>query len=95
MDRLDYDLEELLHLVGYRPQKNRILLRPNLVAAAPPQNRDDTHPRVTEALIRYFRKRGKEVVLREGGGVFDSDRAFERLLEAPGYLDNLASVGGK
>jgi hypothetical protein len=57
MDRLDHDLEELLHLVGYRPQKNRIL--------------------------------------REGGGVFDSDRAFERLLEAPGYIDNLAPVGGR
>jgi len=87
IDRLDQDVEALLDLIGYRPVKEKILLKPNIVAAVPPENGDDTHPRVTEALIRYFRKRGKEVVLAEGNGIFDSDQAFERLIEKAGYLD--------
>ncbi|MGW8323749.1 MAG: DUF362 domain-containing protein, partial [Thermodesulfobacteriota bacterium] len=87
VDRLDQDVEKILDLIGYTPVKERVLLKPNIVAAASPENGDDTHPRVTEALIRYFQKRGKEVVLGEGSGIFDSDEAFERLLGATGYLD--------
>ncbi len=87
IDRLEQDVEELLALIGYRPTRDRILLKPNIVAAAPPENGDDTHPKVTEALIHYFRKRDREVVVAEGSGIFDTGRAFERLLEAAGYLD--------
>lgn len=86
IDRLEQDVEALLDLIGYRPVKEKILLKPNLVAAAPPENGDDTHPRVTEAVARYFRHRGRKVVLAEGNGIFESDEAFERLLEAAGYL---------
>jgi uncharacterized protein (DUF362 family) len=86
VDTLEHDVEEILDLIGYRPVKEKILLKPNIVVAAPPENGDDTHPRVIEALIRYFRKRGKEVVLAEGSGIFDSDKAFDRLLETAGYL---------
>jgi uncharacterized protein (DUF362 family) len=87
IDRLEQDVEELLDQVGYRPARDRILLKPNILSAVSPENGDNTHPGVTEALIRYFRKRGKEVVLAEGNGIFDSDKAFERLLYRAGYLD--------
>ncbi len=87
IDRLEQDVEELLGWIGYAPAKERILLKPNIVAAVSPENGDDTHPKVTEALIRYFQRRGKQVVLAEGSGIFDTEEAFERLLETTGYLD--------
>jgi uncharacterized protein (DUF362 family) len=87
IDRLEQDVEVLLNLIGYSPVKEKILLKPNLLAAVPPENGDDTHPKVSEALALYFLNRGKKVVLAEGNGIFDSDQAFDRLLETAGYLD--------
>ncbi len=93
IDRLVQDVEELLELVGYTPVKDRVLLKPNIVSAVPPENGDDTHPKVIEALIRYFRKRGRDVVLAEASGIFESDQAFEKLLAASGYLDIREHLG--
>jgi uncharacterized protein (DUF362 family) len=66
LDHLESRMEELLDLIGYRPVKDKILLKPNIVVASPPEDGDITHPKVTEALVRFFQRRNKEVVIAEG-----------------------------
>lgn len=85
LDNLESDVEKLLELIGYAPSKSKILLKPNIVVASPPEGGDITHPRVTRALIRYFQKRKKEVVVAEGTGIFSTEKEFERLLETTQY----------
>ena len=85
LENLERDVEELLELIGYVPSKAKILLKPNIVVASPPEEGDITHPRVIEALVRYFRKRKKEVVVAEGTGIFGADEEFEKLLQTTQY----------
>lgn len=85
LTELEGQIEELLHLVGYRPAREKVLLKPNLVVASPPEAGDITHPRVIEALIHYFQKRGIQVVVAEGTGIFSTEKEFERLLKATRY----------
>ncbi|MFH1350863.1 MAG: DUF362 domain-containing protein [Pseudomonadota bacterium] len=85
IDRLVNDIEALLDIIQYRPLKDKILLKPNILLAVPPEDGDITHPKVVEALIVYFQKRGKEVVVGEGTGILSSDREFERLLHTTRY----------
>jgi uncharacterized protein (DUF362 family) len=60
LDDLEGDVAKLLKLIGYVPSRAKILLKPNIVVASPPEEGDITHPRVIEALVRYFRERKKE-----------------------------------
>jgi len=85
LDNIESDVEQLLELIGYAPSKAKILLKPNIVVASPPEEGDITHPRVTRALIRYFQKRKKEVVVAEGTGIFSTEKEFERLLQTTQY----------
>ncbi len=82
---LEKDIEKLLDLIQYRPVKEKVLLKPNIVFASSPEVGDITHPKVIEALIRYFQKRKKDVVVAEGTGIFSTDKEFERLLRATQY----------
>ena len=84
-DPLEKEIEKLLDLIQYRPAKEKILLKPNIVVAATPEEGATTHPKITEALVHYFRKRKKEVVIAEGTGIFGTDQEFERLLHATQY----------
>lgn len=85
LEDLEGDVEELLELIGYVPSRAKILIKPNIVVASSPEEGDITHPKVTEALIRFFQKRKKEVVVAEGTGIFGTDKEFERLLRTTRY----------
>ncbi len=85
LDNLDDDVERLLELVGYVPSKAKILLKPNIVVASSPEEGDITHPHVIKALVRYFRKRKKEVVVAEGTGIFGTEKEFDILLRTTHY----------
>ncbi len=85
LDNLESDVAELLELIGYAPSRAKILLKPNIVVASPPEEGDITHPNVVKALIRYFQKRKREVVVAEGTGIFSTEEEFERLLQATQY----------
>jgi len=84
-DQLEEEIEKLLDLIEYRPTKEKVLLKPNIVVAATPEEGATTHPKIIEALVQYFRKRKKEVVIAEGTGIFGTDQEFERLLHATHY----------
>ncbi len=85
LENLEGDVEKLLELIGYVPSRAKILLKPNIVVASPPEEGVITHPRVIEALVRYFRKRKKEVVVAEGTGIFSTEKEFENLLQTTQY----------
>jgi uncharacterized protein (DUF362 family) len=85
LNSLEKDVEHLLDIIQYRPVKEKILIKPNIVVAASPEEGDVTHPKVTEALIRYFHRRNKEVVVAEGTGIFGTDREFASLLRTTRY----------
>jgi uncharacterized protein (DUF362 family) len=87
------DVETLLGRIDYRPKKEKILLKPNIVVAEPPENGAITHPKLMEALVQYFRKRDREVVIAEGTGIFADDRDFERLLHATQYASLRNQLG--
>ena len=76
LDNLESDVAELLELIGYAPSRAKILLKPNIVVASPPEEGDITHPNVVKALIRYFQKRKREVVVAEGTGIFSTEEEF-------------------
>jgi uncharacterized protein (DUF362 family) len=85
LDKLENNVETLLDLCSYRPVKDKILLKPNIVVASPPEEGDITHPELIKALIHYFQKRKKEVVVAEGTGIFSTEEEFETLLHTTQY----------
>lgn len=98
------DVARLLEMIGYSPSdKKRVLLKPNIVVNARPEHGATTHPTLIEALARWFRERGREVVVAEGTGIYSSGKAFARLIRDAGYaylhdelgipLINLEQVG--
>ncbi len=59
-------VKEVLDLIGYKPEKKKILLKPNIVS---PRDKDSpviTNPKVIEALIIYFKEFADEIVIGEG-----------------------------
>jgi len=85
LDRVENTVSDLLDRIGFRTHCPRIFLKPNIVVASPPENGDITHPKVVEALVRYFRNLGKEVIVGEGTGIFSTGEEFERLIQDTGY----------
>lgn len=88
-----YDLDELQDAVGTfikscrnpKLQKSkRVLIKPNMLGAYPPEKAVTTHPVVVEAIVRYFLDAGKEVWVGDspGGSV-----SVEDVWEATGFSD--------
>ncbi len=79
-------LKESLSLIGYVPKKDKVFLKPNIVDAANPKLGVTTHPKVVEALLNYYQALGKEVVIGEGTGFFNTDDKFRKLVKESGYI---------
>lgn len=82
LDNVPGRLKVLLEQINYRPVKDRIFLKPNLVAAVPPDRGVITHPKVTAAIIEYFQDLGCEVVIGESSSVAQNTR---KVFEMTGY----------
>jgi uncharacterized protein (DUF362 family) len=110
-DAIGYAVEEALDLLGgietVAAGKERIMLKPNLVAESP---RFTTKPEVIEALARLMAKAGKDVVIGEGSaaaGGFNSkggedyrtsnrellDRMQQYVFDRLGYSELAKSLG--
>lgn len=91
---VDEKIPEILKLINYEPQKDKIFMKPNIVDAANPRTGVITHPKIVEALVKYFQNLGKEIVIGEGTGFFNSDEKFEKLINETGYakLEQLYGV---
>ena len=80
LSNIDTKVKEAIELIRYTPKKKRLFIKPNIVAAYPPKSGIVTHPRVVEALIKYFW--GYEMVIGEGVAV---GADFKEALEVTGY----------
>jgi len=70
-------IRKVLNLIGYAPTKNKIFIKPNVVNIRKPGTGVITHPRVVEALLKYFS--GYEVVIGEGSIIGkDTKEVFEK-----------------
>jgi len=58
----------------------KVLLKPNLIEALPPEAAATTHPEVVRALVRLFKEKGAQVFIGDSsrfGNVGNTTRAFE------------------
>ena len=84
LDAVDGVLDRLLALMGglerfVRPGQY-VLIKPNLVAGAPPESGGTTHVELIEALVRRVQRLGPgRLVVAEGAAVADPARTFELL----------------
>lgn len=106
---MGYDLDDLQEAVKaflkscHNPKLHkakRVLIKPNMLGAYPPQKAVTTHPMVVEAIVRHFLDAGKEVWVGDspGGSV-----SVESVWEATGFkqlskrypikLQNLSTMG--
>jgi len=69
LNTIDKDLKKTLTLLNYKPSKNKILIKPNLVYAADIKSGIITHPKVIESLIKYLKQFDCEIIIAEGSGV--------------------------
>jgi len=70
-------ISEAIDLIGYTPRRERIFLKPNVVNIRKPRKGVITHPRVVEALLKYFSDH--EIVIGERSVIgIDTKEAFEK-----------------
>ncbi len=69
LSSIDKDLEKALTRLDYKPTKNKILIKPNLVYATDPKSGIITHPRVVEAVVKYLKQFNCEIIIAEGSAV--------------------------
>src|SRR3989338_9928229 len=64
----------------YVKKGERILLKPNVLSAKPPESGVDTHPEVLRAVARLVKEAGAEVLVGDSPGGFyfkESDSTYE------------------
>ncbi|MBC7233717.1 MAG: DUF362 domain-containing protein [Chloroflexi bacterium] len=64
-DDLEQSMAELLRLIGYRPQREALFIKPNVPDSGPPGQGLYTDPAVVEAFLKLFP--GMPTVIGEGG----------------------------
>jgi uncharacterized protein (DUF362 family) len=77
-----YDnIEKMIELLDYAPQKDAIFIKPNLVDSYSPKTGIITSPKIVEALVKYFRKNypEKPIVIGDGCALHaDMDAVMEK-----------------
>ncbi len=63
-----YQFIETLQLEEILKDKNKILLKPNLLGAFPPEKAVTTNPVVVDAVITYLKNIGKDIILGDSPG---------------------------
>jgi uncharacterized protein (DUF362 family) len=79
LKNIDKDLDTLLKLIKYKPKKNTVLIKPNLVYGAKSNSGIITHPILVEALIKYLIKQNCKIIIAEGSAVgHPTDKVFKK-----------------
>lgn len=89
-DRIQEALDRALTAAGgigsFAEDGDRVLLKPNVLLAAPPDKAVCTHPEVLRAAIRAFKEFGCDVVVGEQPGI-GTAKESRRALEVSGILE--------
>ncbi|MHA1383314.1 MAG: DUF362 domain-containing protein [Candidatus Helarchaeota archaeon] len=86
-------LIELINLVGYKPSKNQIFLKPNIMDSAKPKTGVNVHPLIVETLYDYYKNEGYEVVIGEGPTNKVKPKEMKSLLRMSGYKKLIKEKG--
>ena len=87
---IDGQVEELIGLTGYKPNKEHIFIKPNIVDAVPSGKAVTTSPQVLESIIKYFLKNYPDKKITVGDGMAGTSYySREKVLKATGlsYLE--------
>ncbi|MHA1301455.1 MAG: DUF362 domain-containing protein [Candidatus Helarchaeota archaeon] len=86
----DTKIPELLKLIDYKPKKNKIFIKPNIVDAITPKSGVIVPYQVVDALIKYYLDnhniKVEDIVVGEGTGYFNEEKHFRRLVKESGYI---------
>jgi len=98
-DQIDEKLTELINLMGgikqFARKDEKIVLKPNLLMAAPPERHVSTHPALVAAVGKQVKKTGANAVIIDsaGSGYPHSKKTFERVYKKCGMTDAAAISG--
>jgi uncharacterized protein (DUF362 family) len=82
LENVKTQVKALLDQLGYKPKKEEIFLKPNVVAPQPSETAVVTHIAVMEALLEYFA--GRKIVIGEGSSCAQDTMTA---LTVAGYVD--------
>ena len=80
------NLNKLLDLIKYKPQKKKVFIKPNIVDALSPRSAVIVDPKIVLALYEILQERGfSEIIIGEGTGFFTKPKHFEVLIKSTKY----------
>src|SRR3989338_5019236 len=91
LDKLEDVLGESLELLGgreafFKPGQS-VLIKPNLLTDAKPEEGITTHPNFVQAAVRVFKKAGLKLAIADIPGASKFELNLERVYKATGMLD--------
>lgn len=77
------NLEKLMDLVKYKPEKNKIFIKPNIVDALSPRSAVIVNYKLIIALYEYLKEQGIDhIIVGEGTGFFTKPEHFAKVIKA-------------
>ncbi len=68
-EKVDHAVKEALRLIGFKFKKNiKVLLKPNLITAFPPERAATTHPSILIALCKILEKENAKIFIGDSPG---------------------------
>ena len=96
-DRIYEKLTEMSRLIGLSAdgiRGKRVVIKPNLLLAYPPEKAATTHPAVVGAAARLFSDLGAEsVIIAESPGGIYNEKNLDRIYRITGMADAAESSG--
>ncbi|MFX1453151.1 MAG: DUF362 domain-containing protein [Promethearchaeota archaeon] len=91
-EEIPEQLIKLIELINYKPSKDQIFLKPNIVDSAKLNTGVNVHPLVVETLYNYFQDQGYKVTIGEGP-LNVAAKGFKSILRGAGYKTLSKEVG--
>jgi len=91
-DNVDDKIEEIFNLLDYKPKKNKVILKPNIVSPRDKNSPVITNPKLIEALVKYLKKHFEEIVIGEGSV---AGTPTHQAFKAAGYYELAEKYGIK
>ncbi len=75
-----YAIKKSINEVEFKIKpKNKVLIKPNVLAPHPPDKHVTTHPSIIEALVKIFQEAGCEIIIGESSGFYKEGGTIKAL----------------
>ncbi|MHA1377591.1 MAG: DUF362 domain-containing protein [Candidatus Helarchaeota archaeon] len=92
-EEISEKLIELINLIRYKPSKNKIFMKPNIMDSAKPKTGVNVHPLIVETLYDYYKNEGYEVVIGEGPTNKITLKEMKPIIRGSGYKKLMKEKG--